>query len=356
MRVLLVNDHPPGPTGGAEVHVGRLADALGAAGCRVETFFALRPHTGWRRVLDLWDPSARRAMRQVVRSFAPDVVHYHNVTNELSTSVLGTGVPAVLTVHDPRILGRRFGMDEGAPWWAPAPLLRSAKDRLARTRLRRGVDATIVPNATLADDARRAGFPGVHHVENLTPVIPSGPPGSEVLFVGGLSPHKGPQVLLDAWREVGPRCPGSVLRIVGDGPLRRSLETVARSLGPDTRVEFEGAVDPDDVPRLLGAAAVVVVPSLGAENCPMVVLEAMATGRPVVVSDWPGVSDVVDDRVGAVVPRGDVAALAEVLAGLLGDGPRLARLGAAAMARANDRWASPVVAPRLIGVYRSVQR
>ena len=356
MRVLLVNDLPPGPTGGAEVHVGRLADALVDTGCEVETFVADRPHTGWRRLLDLWDPSARRAIHRRVRTFSPDVVHYHNVTNELSTSVLGTGVASVLTVHDPRVLGRRFGMDESAPWWDPGALLRSAKDRWARMRLRRGVDATIVPNASLAEDARRTGLPAVHHIENLTPVVGSGPLGSDVIFVGALSPHKGPQILLEAWGHAAPRCPGAVLRIVGDGPLRSGLTAQAAALGPEVDVELVGAVSPDDVPGLLRSAAVVVVPSLGAENCPMVVLEAMAAGRPVVVSDWPGVDDVVDDDVGVVVPRGDVPALTDALVGLLGDGPRRERLGAAARTRATERWAPTAVVPRILDVYRSVQR
>jgi glycosyltransferase involved in cell wall biosynthesis len=355
VRVLLVNDLPPGPTGGAEVHVGRLADALTDEGCEVETFFGDGTHTGWRRVLDLWDPRARRSIRQVVRTFAPDVVHYHNVTNELSPSVLGTGVPSVLTVHDPRILGQRFGRDGAAPRWAPGAVLRQAKDRWARTRILRAVGATIVPNAALAADARRVGLPDVHHIENLTPVHPGGPPGPDVLFVGSLSEHKGPQVLLEAWRQASPRCPGAVLRIVGDGPLGTVLAERARALRPDARVELVGSVAPDQVPALLAAAALVVVPSLGAENCPMVVLEAMAAGRPVVATDWDGVQDAVDDEVGVVVPRGDVPALAAVLTSLLGDAPRLVRLGSAARSRATQRWAPHVVAPRIVEVYRSVQ-
>ncbi len=108
------------------------------------------------------------------------------------------------------------------------------------------------------------------------------------------------------------------------------------------------------MPAQLSFAAVVVVPSLGAENCPLVVLEAMAAGRPVVVSDWHGADDTVDDEVGAVVRAGDVSALAEVLDRLLSDRSLIDRLGDAARARAVERW-SPAQVKRIVEVYESVR-
>lgn len=356
MRVLLVNDLPPGPTGGAEVHVGRLVDALSAAGCEVATAFAQGGHTGWRRALDLWDPGARRMVRERIASFAPDVVHVHNVLNELSTSVVGLGAPTVLTVHDPRLLGTRFGADQDRSLLVPRVALRAAKDRFARERLRRVVEATVAPSRSLADALRAAGFPAVHHVENFAPTGVPTPLGDEIAYVGAVRSHKGPQVLLEAWTAIAHQHPDVSLRFVGDGPLRPVLAERARAAGLGDRVVLDGAVEPVAVPALLERARLVVVPSLGVEGGgpTLAVIEAMAAARPVVVTDRPGVSEGVDGTVGAVVPAGDAPALAAAIHDLLSDPGRLDALGRAALERAALRWSPGVAAARLLDVYRSV--
>lgn len=356
MRVLLVNDRPPGPTGGAEVHVGRLAEALTSAGCAVRVVVAERPHEGLHRVLDLWDPFARRRVREEIASFCPDIVHLHNILDELSTSVVGLGVPTVLTVHDQRLLGVRVGLDQDRARWAPAAVLRSAKNRFARWRLRRGIDATVAPSDALAVALRAAGFPSVHHVENFAACGAPHPLGSDVVFVGSMRDHKGPQVLMEAWVSIAHRHPGAVLRLVGDGPLRDTLAARARSSGLQDRVVLTGEVEPAAVPAQLRLASLVVVPSLGAEGGgpTLTVIEAMSAGRPVVVTDRPGVVEGVDEAVGAVVPAGNPHALAEAVDHLLVDRARLADMGRAAHARAAARWSPEVAVGRLLEVYRSV--
>jgi glycosyltransferase involved in cell wall biosynthesis len=354
MRVLLVNDHPPGPKGGAEVHVGRLREALTDAGDAVELFAAGEPHRGVARVLDLWDPAARRRLRSLIEDFQPDVVHYHNILDELSTSVLGLGPPSVLTVHDPRVVGVRFGLDHGRSGLSPAVARRDAKNRLGRARLRRNVRATIAPSAGLADRLEAAGFPDVHHIPNFAPLAPGGPPGDEVVFVGQLSEHKGPSVLLAAFTQIADRHLGARLRLVGDGPLRGALRAAADASGLGARVHLDGAVAPAEVADALGAAALVVVPSLGVEGGgpTLAVIEAMAAGRAVVVSDRPGVTEGVDDEVGAIVPAGDVPALARTLDELLGDRGGLERRGAAARLRARTRWSAEATIPLVRSVYQ----
>lgn len=356
LRVLLVNDLAPGPTGGAEVHVGRLASALRSEGCIVELAVAQAPHVGWRRILDVWDPSSRRQLRRVVAEFRPDVVHYHNILNELSSSVVGLGVPSVVTVHDPRLIGIRFGPDQDDSIWAPHVLARAAKNRLARRRLRKCTAATIAPSASLTGGLRAAGFRSVHHIENFAPSTPCGLPGPDVVYLGSLQPHKGPQVLMAAWASVAAAHPTSTLRFIGDGPARGGLESASREAGLSDRVVFAGSVPPHEVCRHLRSAAMVVAPSLGVEGGgpTLAVIEAMAAGRPVVVSDRPGVSEGVDEQVGAVVPAGDASALAAAINRLLGDRDRLQRLGAAAADRAAERWAPKPAARRVIAVYEAI--
>ena len=356
MRVLLVNDLPPGPTGGAEVHVGRLGAALRAAGDEVELLHAEGEKRGPSRALDLWDPRARHRMRDVLVRFAPDVVHFHNLLNELSTSVVGLGTPSVLTVHDPRLLGIATGLDHGRSVLAPSALARRAKARLARGRLRRAVDATIAPSAALADALVQARFPNVHHVANFATTVSPSPPGSDVVFVGGLTTYKGPHVLVEAFARIAERHPAARLHVAGDGPLRSSLRAQVHALALDDRVQLHGPLPPEAVPALIARAALVVVPSTGPEGGgpTLSVIEAMAGGRAVVASDEPGVREGVDDTVGTLVPSGDPEVLAATLDQLLGDPERLGRMGEAARSRARERWSPEAAVERIRGIYRDV--
>src|ERR1700674_3704214 len=107
MRILLVNDLPPGSGSGTEIYVDRLAKGLIAAGDDVELFAGQVRHGRVTRALDVWDPWARREVPERAHRFGAEVVHHHNVLRELSVSVLGVPreIPSMLTVHDFRMLG-----------------------------------------------------------------------------------------------------------------------------------------------------------------------------------------------------------------------------------------------------------
>ena len=131
--------------------------------------------------------------------------------------------------------------------------------------------------------------------------------------VGRVTRQKGQDVLLDAWPQVRRRCPDAELALVGDGDLLPALRTAAVP-----GVSFPGAVD--DVRGWLAAADLVVLPSRW-EGLSLTVLEALAMGRPVVVSDVPGLAEVVPPEVGDRVAPDDPDALADALAHRLCAGP-----------------------------------
>ena len=114
-------------------------------------------------------------------------------------------------------------------------------------------------------------------------------------FVGNLVPEKGPDVLLDAFGRIAAERRSAHLAFVGDGRLRSDLErrTSAMSLGE--RVTFAGFQEPDAVARWMRAADVVCIPS-HREGCPNAMLEALASGRPVVASRVGGIPDIIVDR------------------------------------------------------------
>jgi glycosyltransferase involved in cell wall biosynthesis len=150
-----------------------------------------------------------------------------------------------------------------------------------------------------------------------------------VLAAGRLAPQKGLDVLIDAAARWQDRDPRPVAVIAGDGPLAAALRAQAAGLA-DGDVRLLGARS--DVPALLGAADVVVVPSRW-EARALIVQEAMRAGRPVVATRVGGIPDLTG--AGALlVPPGDAAALAAAVTTVLDQPALAARLGRAASARA----------------------
>jgi phosphatidylinositol alpha-mannosyltransferase len=152
-----------------------------------------------------------------------------------------------------------------------------------------------------------------------------------VLFVGRLEPRKGFACLLQAFALLSRSLPEARLLVAGayGEAERRRFAARAAALGAG-RVTFLGPLSPAALARCYASAAVCCAPSLGGESFGIVLLEAMAAGRPVVCSDIPGYREVVQpERQGPLVPPGDQPALAAALYRLLTDPALRARLGAA---------------------------
>ncbi|MEF8940414.1 MAG: glycosyltransferase, partial [Salinivenus sp.] len=156
---------------------------------------------------------------------------------------------------------------------------------------------------------------------NLAPAAffqapPSGrpsPPPFRIVTVGRLSPQKNVGGLLDALaRQAGTE---TTLTIVGDGPRRSELEQQARTLGLKNRVRFLGQCDRGSVREALWDAHAFVLPSHH-ETFGVVLLEAMATGLPVLATASGGPEDLVTPETGLLVPPGDPAALVDGLSAL----------------------------------------
>jgi glycosyltransferase involved in cell wall biosynthesis len=174
-----------------------------------------------------------------------------------------------------------------------------------------------------------------------------------IACAGNLILRKGHEVLLRALA----RCMEDTwtLRLAGEGCERARLERLASELGLSDRVEFLGELPPEAVPGFLASADLFVLPSFS-EGRPNALLEAMATGLPVVASAIGGVTELVDDgRTGQLFPPGEDSALAAILRLLLHDAPTRARLGAAAHLEIRRRqltWAG--AAEKYVTLYRQL--
>jgi glycosyltransferase involved in cell wall biosynthesis len=147
-----------------------------------------------------------------------------------------------------------------------------------------------------------------------------------------------------------------VLVLVGEGPKQAALEAQARSLGIADAVRFVGYVAQEETPAWYRSADVFALPS-EFDNSPNVVLEAMASGLPIVATDVGGLCDYVDaPRNGLLVPRGSRAELAAALRAYLDDPARAAATGHINRDDAVARFSWSVSASRMLAVYERIIR
>jgi glycosyltransferase involved in cell wall biosynthesis len=283
----------------------------------------------------VWSSRAGDVMEAAISQFQPDVVHFHNYYHHLSSSVVHTAarkVPTVMTAHDfklvcPAYVAFRRGEECFACSDRVSPKL--LRDRCLHgdlawsgvahlealtTRLRSAVPHVVIaPSqfmATRLHDSWVARHAEIRHIPNPVDARKGESPvdaGGHVAYVGRLSREKGVDVAIRASASAG-----VPLRIAGDGPLRLELEALAAGL--DAPVEFLGHLGRDAVEREMAAAAAMLMPSRCTENAPLSLLEAVAVGRPVIVSPNGGLPELVSQlSCGIVVPTDDVGAWAHAL-------------------------------------------
>jgi glycosyltransferase involved in cell wall biosynthesis len=170
--------------------------------------------------------------------------------------------------------------------------------------------------------------------------------------VANLIDYKGLQYFLPAWASVVAKHQKAVALLVGDGPLRGSLEAQARAQGLGDAVRFLGYRA--DVPALLGLMDLVVQPSLE-EGFSNAVLEAMGAGKPVVATAVGGIPEaVIDGETGRLVPARDAGALAGAILEVVGSSAESARLGEAARRRVREQFEIDVMVRRHEQLYADV--
>jgi glycosyltransferase involved in cell wall biosynthesis len=263
-------------------------------------------------------PFAAARLVAATRAAAPDVVSIHCVRRFAPYAALLrrlTGTPQVLNLQEAAMPP---GVDENRRLFrllvrAADAVAACSGEAAAYARIRGGARRVeIVPNGY--DPAEFAGDTVFRH------------PRPYVLGLGRLEPQKGFDVLVTALARLG-RQDVDVL-LAGDGSVRQALAECARTSGVADRVRFLGVVDRPTTVALLRGAAVVAVPSRF-EGLPLVCIEALAAGRPVVASAVNGTPEVIrDGDTGWLVPPDDASALAAAVAEALGTPAEAARRAA----------------------------
>lgn len=173
-----------------------------------------------------------------------------------------------------------------------------------------------------------------------------------ILTMARLSQHKGIQYLIKAFKEISLEFPDVILVIAGDGRYRRHLEALTNKLGCRGRVRFAGWVDYEKQAQSIYALCDIFVLPSPVEGTPLVLLEAMASGKPVIATDTGGVSGIIDDgRNGFIIEPKDILGLKERILLLLNSGDLRRRIGEAARAKMVERFSWDKIADDMLKIY-----
>ncbi len=364
MKIAMVSPYDFTWPGGVTVHVSSLARELTRSGHQVQV---LAPHSPSRECIDVetFVPLGRSVplpaagsiarvslswwlypkIRTLLEREAFDIVHLHEpmapilplCVLQFSNSVnVGTFHAYYKRQHlyqfSHPLIKRWHERLDGAIAVSPA-----ACQYVSRTF---PGEYRIIPNGIDVDHFARNAAPWPQYQDGKT----------NILFVGRLEKRKGLKYLLDAYSRLKWDLPNIRLLVVGPGNLDEDSHRIlgARNLQD---VVFLGGVPNDQLPRYYATADIFCAPTTGGESFGVVLLEAMAAGKPVVASNIEGYNGVVHHgQQGLLFPRKDTSALADTL-GLLVRNPELRRRMGATGRQMVDKYRWPVVARQVENYY-----
>ncbi|HEY0335648.1 MAG TPA: glycosyltransferase [Stenotrophomonas sp.] len=282
-----------------------------------------------------------------------DVLHTHTVRSAMIGAVAArrAGKPMVHHVHG------RTDRNTESPW---RDRVNSGIERLSLGQARR----LIAVSAHTADHLRRRGHPeaSIRTIPNGVPCLPQAaawqpPAGEWVIGMAALfRPLKGLDVLIEAMAQLHARGLPVRLRAIGafeNEAYQQQVLAAVRARGLEGHVHWTGFTR--QVLHEMAKTHVVVLPSLYGEGLPMVVIEAMAAGLPVVASASEGIHEALDEgRAGMLVQPADATALADALAALITDPERTRALACVGLARQRQHYSDVSMARQVAQVYGEV--
>jgi glycosyltransferase involved in cell wall biosynthesis len=295
------------------------------------------------------------ALRRLIGEVKPALVHSHlwTATRNTAMALLGTSIPHVVHVHNcwsiaPVNLRRRLERDVIDLLLARTPTRFVAVSRHTRDLVGQYLRSARQRTEVVHNGANTAEFLPAHGRE--TRALRSG--HLVIASVGSLEERKGQDLIIDAVAALAARGVDAEVLLAGEGPWRSRYEQLAHDRGIGSRVKFLGLVE--DIPSLLAQADVFVLASRD-EEMPLVVLEAMAMGLPVLATSVGGVPEMIRDNVdGLLLHERDADALASRLFRLASDNSERIRLGRAAAMTVARRFSAARTAAEIERCYRDL--
>jgi len=385
MRILLCHNYYQQPGGEDQVFADerRLLQSRGHAVASLtlhnDLIRRLGPWKAARRAI--WNSESYARLRLLIRRQRPHLLHCTNLFPLISPAAYYAahheGVPVVQSLHNYRLLcpnalcfrngwpcedclgkviawpailrGCYRGSRLGSAVAAAVQVVHHCKGTWASM-----IDRYVVPSHFARRKFVEAGLPPEKLVVKPNFVHPDPGAGTGqggyAVFAGRLSPEKGVELLLAAWRLLKKPVP---LKVVGDGPL---AERVRAACGGDRAVQWLGRLPFDQVSRVLGEAACLVFPSACYETFGRAIVESFAKGTPAIVPRMGAMAELVDDgRTGRHFQAGNPAALAAAVENLLSDPFALARMRCAARREYQHKFSAERNYELLMAIYEQAR-
>jgi len=330
------------------------------------------------KVIYSWE--ARNKLAKLLDVFSPDVAHAHCIYHHLSPSVLGLlherGIPTVMTAHDLKLacpaykMLNKHGICEKCRNGNLSHVIlnRCIHNSLATSALvaaesaahkalglyKKNLDKIVTPSEFYRQKLMEWGWPAekLVYIPNFLEVSQYSPdynPGKYFLYFGRLAPEKGVDTLIRAASRAG-----ASLKIAGTGPYEQELKALAEEQGG--QIDFLGYCSGDNLKELIRKARAVVLPSEWYENAPISILEAYASGKPVIGARIGGIPEMMpDDETGWLFDSGDVEQLTQCLHNVQGTAEGiLAEMGAQARSHVADNYSKERYVNEMSELYSSL--
>ena len=325
----------------------------------------------------IWSQKSYQEIKRLIQDFKPQIAHFHNIFPLISPSAYYAcqqgNIPVVQTLHNFRLI-------------CPGALLfRNGKicEECLRKSIWRGVLSGCYHNSkihttgvatmvafhrllqtwfkqvtlyiTLTKFATKkfinAGFP--EHKLVIKPNFLINPPSPEfqnsgfVVFIGRLGEEKGLKILIEAWRNITT----IPLKIIGEGPMRFELEKIVREL--NLSIEILGYRPLQECINYLKNSQFLTLPSICYEGLPMVVLEAMACGKPIIASRIGVLPELIKDKVtGLLFEPGNVNDLVEKIKWMINHKAEAIEMGKRARVEFEDKYTADKNYKLLMDIYQ----
>ncbi|NQZ56620.1 MAG: glycosyltransferase family 4 protein [Lentisphaeraceae bacterium] len=381
----------------ADTYMQELSKALIKAGHQVAFFSTAKPHKGQSELGSFVYVEHKRSfvkhlsyigcslLRGVMtgrkfkvfcQEFRADIIHVHKVYNEISPVILKwINIPVVMTAHDyqtvfpyekiPDLEEDQSQLLEGSLVGNSTALNRLKKyfDSAGNSVItwihkhtaccRSSICYYIAPSHYLRHILSYSGIPQgriivVHNFADPQEVVTV--PGKSILYIGRISRERGVDCLIRAFQLLGGN---RQLIMCGEGPMRELLQSYC--IRENLNVKWLGVESPSKINRYMQKAGLVVIPSRSSENSSMTIVKSLASGRPVIVSDSGGDSELVHHgKNGFIFQSGDTDALKEILSVALKSD--LIKLSYKAIEDAAHKFSSEKHLKKIVAIYRHVNR
>lgn len=287
-------------------------------------------------LLKFFNYSLFKSFRSFIKKTNPDIIHCHqNYTSPLSFLLAAKleHVPVVQTIHD-------FGLscitlkinnknqqacDKGSLIACflnkciplKALLINSIPWKLRQWSIKNLTSTIICQSKKLASVMNNLGYKNIVQIYNFTDIPMSiFQPRKiyDLLFIGRLTENKGVLNLILAVKKVSNTYPDINLFIIGDGPEKENLERLVQKQNLRNNVTFTGVIKNENLTSYYKRSKIFVLPSVGSENNPLTIIEAMANGLPIIASRVGGIPEIIIDGInGFLYPPGNIDKMAKIV-------------------------------------------